>query len=805
MDFKEKLALKRPVIVDGAMGTMLFKKLPGYTGNLELLNVDRPDVLLEIHREYAGAGADIIETNTFGGSFLKLAESGLGDRCEEINKQAAGIARQAADETEALVGGSVGPSGVLVEPMGEVSPEEVYNSFARQVKALENGGAHVIVIETMTDLQEARLALLAAKDNTSLPVITSMTFENAGTTITGTDMLTGLATLAQTGADVVGANCSMGPEGLAEIYARFADDLKTLNIPLSVWANAGMPQMVEGTPVYKLSPEQFANLCLPFAELGVSIIGGCCGTTPSHIAALAAKLKDFPVTRATGGVHHRFITSRYTAIDIETHPRPVIIGERLNPTARKKFAAELKEEQFSFLREESRKQVEEGAHILDINVGVPEIDEIRAMQKSVAILSHGVRVPLMIDSDNARVTGDALMYYPGIPVVNSINGKDANFNAMLPVLKRFGSFVVALCLDETGIHVDGQKRIDIGQRLVDRLAENGIAPSRVLVDPLMLTESAEPGSAAETLRVIRHFHARGIKTSLGISNLSFGLPVRKHINNAYLKRAVEAGLDAAIFNPAALTSLTGYTDGEEMALAYLEGNDPGATRYIATFSGKPAETAVKKEDKDEKSILTRIYTMVVEGNNDEIAPAVQQALKEYQPENVMNDALIQALEHVGDLYSRGEYFLPQMIASANSMKSGFAVLQPLLKKDSVKKTGKVVICTVKGDIHDIGKNIVAMMLENHGFNVIDLGKDVDATIIIDAVKEHAPDILCLSSLLTTTMYEMKTISQILKDEKLEVSLLVGGAVVTREFAESIGASYAEDAVEGARIAKKLSL
>jgi len=258
----------------------------------------------------------------------------------------------------------------------------------------------------------------------------------------------------------------------------------------------------------------------------------------------------------------------------------------------------------------------------------------------------------------------------------------------------------------------------------------------VLVDPLMLTESAEPGSAAETLKVIRHFHARGIKTSLGISNLSFGLPQRKHINNAYLKRAVEAGLDAAIFNPATLTSLTGYTEEEKMALAYLEGDDPGATRYIATFSGKPAETAIKKEDKDEKSILSRIYTMVVEGNNDEIAPAVQEALKEYQPENVMNDALIQALEHVGDLYSRGEYFLPQMIASANSMKRGFAVLQPLLKKDSVKKTGKVVICTVKGDIHDIGKNIVAMMLENHGFNVIDLGKDVDAGIIIDAVKEQ---------------------------------------------------------------------
>ncbi len=805
MDFKEKLAQNRPVIVDGAMGTMLFKKLPGYTGNLELLNVERPDVLLEIHREYAGAGADIIETNTFGGSTLKLTESGLDGRCTEINEQAAGIARQAANERECLVGGSVGPTGVLAAPMGEAAPEEVYNAFATQVKALEQGGADVIVIETMNDLQEARLALLAAKDNTGLPVISSMTFEESGNTLTGTDMLTGLATLAQAGADVVGSNCSMGPEGLTKIYGSYVENLKTLNIPLSVWANAGLPEIVDGTPVYKLSPEKFAELCLGFAQMGVRVIGGCCGTTPDHIAALAARLKDFPVQKIDGDLQHRFITSRYTAIDVEKAPRPVIIGERLNPTARKRFAAELKEGQFSFLREESRKQVEEGAHILDINVGVPDIDETAAMQKSVAILSHSVRVPLMIDSDNAGVTGQALMYYPGIPVINSINGKDNNFNAMLPHLQRFGSFVVALCLDESGIHVDAQKRIDIGQRLVERLAENGISPSRVLVDPLMLTESAEPGSAAETLKVIRHFQSRGIKTSLGISNLSFGLPVRKHINNAYLKKAVEAGLDAAIFNPVSLTSPGEYNEGEKMALAYLEGDDPGAAQYIAHFGGKTPEKPAKTEEQDVKTILDRIFTMVVEGNSDEIASTIKEALERHNPEDIMNNALIQALEHVGDLYSRGEYFLPQMIASANSMKAGFTVIQPLLKQGSVKKTGKVVICTVKGDIHDIGKNIVAMMLENHGFDVIDLGKDVAAETIIDAVKEHKPNIVCMSSLLTTTMYEMKTVSQLLKDEKLDVSLLVGGAVVTREFADSIGASYAPDAVEGAKAAKELSL
>ncbi len=804
MDFLQRLKQSRPLIIDGAMGTMLFKKVEGYSGPFEMLNIERPEIIEEIHREYINSGADIIETNTFGASRLKLLEYGLEDRCEEINEKGAIVARKATKESGGYVAGSVAPTGMLVEPMGETPPELIYESYAAQVRGLARGGADIILIETINDIQEAKLALLAAKDNCDLPVTCSLTFEENGKTMTGTDMITGFATAMEYGACVVGANCSMGPEGLVRLFKERIDSLHSIGTPMSVWSNAGLPEFIDGESVYRLSPADFADTSVEFARMGLKIIGGCCGTTPDHIRALHDKIYSEEQEPLKGAERFSFITSRSSSIDVDSHNGLIVIGERLNPTARKKFAQDLKEEKQGFLREESRKQGDEGAHILDINVGVPSIDEIRAMHKSVTTLSGIVSTPLMIDSDNREVIEKALLTYPGVPVVNSINGKQKSIDTILPVLKRFGCFVVALCMDDTGIHREADKRIAIGENLLALLKKEGIQSRRVFIDPLMLAESAEPGSAAETLKVIKHFSDRGIKTSLGLSNISFGLPNRKFINRQYLRMAIEKGLTAAIVNPAAIMDLEEGCEEEKLAERFLTGEDPGASEYIKFFStkttetNKAEETAVKTGD-----IIEKIYACVVEGNSDEIEAITKEALLNKDPQDIMDNGLLAALEKVGELYSTGEYFLPQMISSANAMKKGFNVLKPILAQKSENKLGTVVICTVKGDVHDIGKNIVAMMLENHGFEVHDLGKDIDSELVIEKAREYKADIICLSSLLTTTMGEMQVVSRMIQEEKLNIKLMIGGAVVNQEYADSISASYSKDAVEGVNKAKEL--
>jgi len=804
MNFKEKLLTAEPIIIDGGMGSLLFQKIPGYAGSFELLNVEKPEILQDIHRQYFEAGSELVETNTFGGSIIKLAEYGLEHRCAEINEAGAALARKVADEYNGFVGGSVGPTGKLIEPMGETPAEEIYKSYAEQMIGLERGGAHVIAIETMNDIQEAKLALMAARDNTSLPVICSMTFEENGKTMTGTDMLTAFSTLSEYGAHVVGANCSMGPAAMVKIFRDNIQALAELGIPLSVWSNAGLPEMIDGRTVYRLSADSFAASSLELADMGVKVIGGCCGTTPEHIAALkkAVSGKTFSPRR-----HERsygYITSRSKVLDLKKHRGLILLGERLNPTARKKFAEDLREGRQTFLRAESRKQVEEGAHILDINVGVPSIDETAVMNRSIITLSSTVDVPLMIDSDNAAVIERALLTYPGIPIVNSVNGKEKSIRTVIPLLKRFGCFVVALCLDDSGVHQDAEKRIAAGRRLLDTLDSEGIDLNRVFVDPLILAESAEPGSALETLKVIEYFSKKGIKTSIGLSNISFGLPQRKHINTVFLNLALARGLTAAIINPSAVRIIDEYSPEEKLALEFLEGNDPGAARYIAHFrESSAAESGTAAGSAAQRNGIDQIYHSVVEGNVDDIEEQVQAALKEHDPPVIMNQGLLRALEKVGDLYSTGEYFLPQMIASANTMKKGFNILKPLLAGESAEKRGKVVICTVKGDIHDIGKNIVAMMMENHGFEVRDLGKDVPAETIIQTARDISADLICLSSLLTTTMNEMRNISELLKEAKLDIPLLVGGAVVNEEYAKSIGAHYGKDAVDGVNKAKSL--
>jgi len=797
----EKLQKQKPLIFDGAMGTILMEL--GYGNKVaELLNIENPQVIQKIHEDYVAAGADIIETNTFNGSYLKLKEHGLGDIFEKSNTAAVMIAKQAAGD-KALVAGSMGPSGKLIEPTGDVLFDDIYDSYTRQARVLNDAGVDLFMIETISDIQEMKAGLLAVKDICDKPVICSMTYNDDGKTLTGTDMYTAAVTLSQLGADVISVNCSMGPEGVLELFKRYADKLSELNIPLMVMPNAGLPVIKDNQAIYTMTDEQFANIMDQFRDYGVNIYGGCCGTKPFHIKAVARKLKNKKITKQQNSNSEVYFTSISKVVKLSQTNPFLKVGEALNPTARKAFNEQLRAGSEQFLRDQARLQTQQGADLLDINVGIPELDQKELIKKTVRTLSRIIDTPLCIDSDDPAVIEEALKIYPGIAMINSVNGKKETLEKIVPLAKKYGANLIALTLDEQGIPEKAEDRFTIAQNIIKYLNDQNYDTNKVFFDGLVMTIASEPQAAIETIEITRMLKEHGLKSSLGVSNVSFGLPQRKLINNVFLDKLKEVGLSAAIISTATFQELSGYSPEEKLAEAVINGDDPGAKNYIANIGAQSAGSTPKKQMTEDASVEQMIYDKVIYGEEQGIVVDVERALENNSAQEIINNVLIKALDTVGKYYSEGKYYLPQMIASANAMKKAFNRLKKEFKKDEIEYQGTVVICTVEGDIHDIGKNIVAMMLENHGYQVIDLGKNVSSDQIVSAVKEHRADVVLLSALLTTTMLNMKEVKKSLLEEGIDIPVMLGGAVVTADYAENIGAHYSKDAADAIGVVKKI--
>ncbi|MBN1522299.1 MAG: homocysteine S-methyltransferase family protein [Candidatus Aureabacteria bacterium] len=786
---------KRLVILDGATGTELQKRGMPSGVSPELWALENRDVMASIHRDYFRAGSDIIYACTFGANPIKLAEYGVQNAIK-VNQKLAELARESSPKN-GFVAGDIGSTGRFVKPFGKLEFEQAVKIFKEQIRGLMDGGVDLFVIETMMDIQEARAALIAVKELTDLFTIVTMTFEKSGRTLGGTDPASALITLQSLGADAVGCNCSTGPSGMMP----FIMEMKPLaTVPLVAKPNAGLPQMVNGKTVYSMSPKDFASYAKEFAANGVNFIGGCCGTTPAHIAQVKKAIRNkrpvYPVRKSLGA-----LSSAQRAVVLDPKRPLAILGERINPTGKKILQEELRQGKTALIRELAREQEEKGATLLDVNVGAPNINEVKVLNDIVSFLSASTSLPLVLDSSNPDAIESALRVYPGRALINSLSGEKKKIEKLLPVAAKYGAMFILLPLSEKNIPEMAEKRIRLVQDIYNKSKKHGFTKDDFIVDGLVMAASSNPRSPIETLKVISWCtNEFGCRTVIGLSNVSFGLPQRKWINSSFLAQAMFCGLTMAIANPSSEELMNIKKAGDA-----LLGKDIDAREYIRHFSQRSLSEH-KNIPVSPSNPSMRVYRAIIEGNRENISDCISQALSSgIKPQNLVNDVMIPAITHVGDLYDRKEYFLPQLIAGAEAMKKGFQELEPLLKKGkSEKRKGKVILlATVKGDIHDIGKNIVALMLKNHGFSVIDLGKDISAKDIVKEIKRCRPSAVGLSALMTTTMVNIKDVIALARKEGLKCPFIIGGAVVTRSFAESVGASYAKDGVEAVRVAKKL--
>lgn len=776
------------LLFDGAMGTMLQKMGLPVGLEPEYFNLSHPETITQIHQKYVSAGADVITTNTFQANRVKLKQ----DELPAIIHAAVKLARAAQPKYVAY---DMGPIGQLMAPMGTLSFDQAYEMFQEQAVLAEEAGADVVVVETMSDLLETKAAILAIKENTQLPIFCTMTFQEDGRTFVGTDPVTAILTLQSLGINAVGVNCSLGPKELLPIVEEI---LKYAVIPVMVQANAGLPEMKDGQTFYSLTVDDYGSAVEKMLKSGVRIVGGCCGTTPEFIGKMRQLVDETPattimpqkVTAVTSG-------SQTVILNDGLH----LIGERINPTGKKRLKEALRKKDISYVLKEGLKQIEAGADILDVNVGLPEIDEAQMMQKVVQELQGIVTAPLQIDSVSIAAIEAGARYYNGRPLINSVNGKEESMREIFPIAKKYGAVVLGLALDETGIPDTAEKRLEVAEKIIKTAASYGIPKEDVMIDPLVLTASAQQDQVQVTLDTIKLLREKlGVLTVAGLSNVSFGLPNREVLNGAFLAAAVGAGLNAPIVNP-----LSDFLMQMVQSLRVINNQDRDAADYIAKSqqlmitsnqSVAPVEATAEKVD---------LKTLILKGQKEDTPALTKQLLETMTPLEIVNQFFIPALDEVGAKFEKGTLFLPQLMQSAEAVQRSQEVLKQYFEahgQESESK-GKILLATVQGDIHDIGKNIVKMVLENYGFEVIDLGKDVPITTVVETLKEEKIKLAGLSALMTTTVQNMKATIQAAKEAGLETKFMVGGAVLNEEYREFVGADYyAKDALNSVTIAQE---
>lgn len=787
MTIREEIG-KRILFFDGGMGTLL-QEQGLQAGELpETWNLKNPEPIIQIHKAYLAAGADIILANTFGANRFKY-----GEDLEKIVTAGVANAKKAVAESgkKAYVALDIGSTGKLLKPMGTLDFEEAVGVFAEIIRVGEKAGADLILIETMSDTYELKAAVLAAKENSTLPIMATVIFDESKKMLTGASPQVVVSLLEGLGVDALGINCGLGPKQMKEIVKEL---LKYASIPVIVNPNAGLPRSENGKTVFDVGAEEFAEDMEEIVTMGAWFAGGCCGTTPAHIQAMVEKCKEItPVPIAPK--NYTFVTSYSTAVELGG--RPVIIGERINPTGKSKFKQALRDHNIDYILEEGVKQEDSGAHILDVNVGLPEIDEAAMMETIVYELQSIMPIPLQIDTTNMEAMERALRIYNGKPMINSVNGKAEIMEQVFPLVKKYGGVVVGLALDEDGIPDTTEGRLAIAEKIYQTGEKYGISRKDIVIDALVMTMSTNNESAKITLDTVKEITARGGKTVLGVSNISFGLPQRELINAAFFTMAMNNGLSAGIINPNAKAMRQAYD-----TFCVLGGYDAQCMNYIENYAVTDAPNAAAKP----AAAKLNLTDSIIKGLKDQAYRATEEELKTKEPMEIINGELVPALDVVGQGFEKGTMFLPQLLMSAEAAKAGFEAIRQYVQShgEAQEKKATIVIATVKGDIHDIGKNIVKVLLENYGYEVIDLGKDVPPKKIVETVVDkHAP-LVGLSALMTTTVVNMEESIKELHKEAPWCKIMVGGAVLTQEYADMIGADfYGKDAMQSVYYAERL--
>ncbi len=808
----QKLFKDKIVLLDGATGTQMHHYGMPVGVCPEKWAMENPEALLKVQSAYREAGTKILYTFTFGGSSLKLEDYGLSEQTYEINRRLAAITREAGGGA-CLTAGDISSCGALLAPFGQISFEESVESFKAQIKGLIDGGVDLFVIETMMDLQEARAALIAVRELSDLPVMATLTFEPGGRTLMGTDPVSGLVTLQSLGADAVGCNCSGGPAEMVEIIRQMKPYAK---VPLIAKPNAGLPKLIDGKTVFDMDAESFSSYAEALVDAGVNALGGCCGTTPEHIQ----KLTEITAALTPKKVRRKAVSlacSNRRTVEISPVLPMAVIGERLNPTGKKALKEALIKGDMDYVSEMAREQVEAGALLLDVNAGVPGIDEEKTLKAMVHAVCDAVSAPLLLDSSNPAALEASLRIYPGRAVINSVSGEEEKLTKILPLAQKYGAMFVLLPVDDKGVPETAVERIEIIRRVAAQAKKLGLGKDDFLVDGVVMTVASNQDAALEALDVISWCTDKyGVNTVVGLSNVSFGLPARENINSAFLAMAMKSGLSTAIMNPNNEQMMHIKRAGDVLkardksGLAYIEwhGAHPEIRKEKLSAGVKPVKTEPQGSyDTEIKAGKSPLFDAILKGSGDMACEIVRNALIGGEaPQRLIDEGLIPAIQEVGRLYEEKRYLLPQLIRGAEAMERAMTLLTPELEKErgpEARDKGTVVLATVKGDVHDIGKNIVGLLLKNYGFKVVDLGKDVSSECIIDAAKANNADIVALSALMTTTMNEMPLVAQKLREEGLNLSVMVGGAVLDKEFAESFGAFYSSDAYSAVRLAETL--